>query len=103
MPIAKPVADSNAIEAAAFVIQFEREFSESEIEALFALAQRLKQDLPSFQKLITLLVGVSEEGASSVATAPFPRQRLAGILLQHFRDNGKPDWVLRASNNQVAA
>ena len=93
---AKPVAESNSIEAAAFVIQFEREFSELEIEALFALEQRLKDELPSFQKMTALSVNISDE-----QLAPITRPRLGGVVLQHFQENGKPDWVLRAGHNQI--
>lgn len=95
MSIARPAAGQNSIEAAAFVLQFARSFNLQEIEQLFALEQQLAGDLPSFQKVSSLIVTASESSPS------ISQQQLAGVVLQKFQENGKPEWMLRAAGNQV--
>lgn len=98
--IAKPYAGHNAIEAVAFVLQFAREFSEKEVEFLLSLEDKHKNDLPSFLKLTGLTVNVAEAPSNKHAMMN-QSQKLSGVLLQHFQDNGKPDWALRISGNHI--
>lgn len=98
--IAQPYAGHNALEAVAFVLQFAREFSEQEVEFLLSLEEKHKRDLPSFLKLTGLIVNVAESSSSKSAMMN-QSQKLTGVLLQHFQENGKPDWALRVSGNHI--
>ena len=95
MSIACPIAETNAIEATAFVLVFSREFEEKEVEALLSLEHSLKATLPSFTKTSALTLNVVDNAPAEQT------QIMSGVLLQSFQENGKPDWVLRASDNMI--
>lgn len=97
MTFARPIATTNAIEAAAFAIVFAREFEESEVEALLSLELSLKDVLPKFDKTSAVTLSVTGDAPAEQT------QKLSGVLMQHFQQNGKPDWVLRASENRIVA
>jgi hypothetical protein len=95
MPVARPIANTNAIEATAFVLVFSREFEEKEVEALLSLEHSLKSELSSFTKTSSLTLNVVDNAPAEHT------QQLSGVLLQSFQDSGKPDWTLRASDNMI--
>jgi uncharacterized protein (TIGR04255 family) len=95
MPVARPIAETNAIEATAFVLVFSREFEVKEVEALLSLEHSLKTILPSFTKTSSLTLNVVDNAPAEQT------QQLSGVLLQSFQVNGKPDWALRASDNMI--
>lgn len=95
MPVARPIAETNAIEATAFVLVFSREFEEKEVEALYSLEHSLKTTLPSFSKTSALSINVVDNAPAEQT------QKMSGVLLQCFQENGKPDWVLRASDKTI--
>lgn len=97
MPEVKPFAGRNALEAAVFLVQFRDEFSAQDVETLFSLKERHTAELPSFEKMTTLTFGMIGNAA------PQQESREAGVILQSFKNNGRPDWVLRASGNQIIA
>ncbi len=95
MPEAKPFAGRNALETVVFLVQFRDGFSSQDVEALFSLKDRLATELPSFEKTTTHTFGVVGNGA------PLQQAHESGVVLQRFTANGRADWVLRASGNQV--
>lgn len=95
MPVARPIAETNAIEATAFVLVFSREFEEKEVEALLSLEHSLKTILPSFTKTSAINFNVVDNAPAEQT------QQMSGVLLQSFQENGKPDWALRASENMI--
>lgn len=92
--MARPIGDKNAIEAMAFMIAFERPISVGTGENLLGLEMLLKEELPSFSRVNSLMVRV-EEGK------PTPLSTYGGVLLQRFRSDGRPVWTLRADGNAV--
>lgn len=97
MSVALPIAETNAIEAAAFVLVFSREFEEKEVEALYSLEQSLKSILTNYSKTSSLMVNVIDNAPAEQS------QKMSGVLLQSFQENGKPNWSLRASDNIIVA
>jgi len=97
MSEARPISETNAIEAAAFALVFSREFEEKEVEALYSLEHSLKSTLSSYSKTSSLMVNVIDNAPAQQS------QKMSGVLLQSFQDNGKPSWSLRAADNMIIA
>lgn len=95
MPLARPIAATNAIEAAAFALSFARNFEGHEIEALFSLEQSLRTVLPNFVKTNEIIFNLTD------STHAEQTQKMSGVIAQSFQENGKQDWVLRASENKI--
>jgi uncharacterized protein (TIGR04255 family) len=96
--VALPIAGHNAVESAAFVFGFGRPFALKEVEALFSLEARARDELPSYTTIQTLQFNLAEPSQGPSAPAS---QQVTGVLLQKFRPDGKPEWVLRADGNQI--
>lgn len=95
MAEAKPFAVHNALEAVGFIVQLKNHFSAQDVEALFSLKERLAEELPSFEKMTTHMLGVVGN------SLPQQESRDSGVILQSFKSNGRQDWVLRAMHNQI--
>jgi uncharacterized protein (TIGR04255 family) len=78
----------------AFMIAFERPISAGTGENLLGLETLLKDVLPNFSRINSLMVRV-EDGK------PTPLSTYGGVLLQRFRPDGRPVWTLRADGNAV--
>jgi uncharacterized protein (TIGR04255 family) len=92
--VARPIGNRNAIETMAFMIAFERPISAGTGENLLGLEALLKDELPNFSRINSLMVRV-EEGK------PTPLSTYGGVLLQRFGPDGRPVWTLRADGNAV--
>lgn len=90
--MARPIGNRNAIETMAFMVAFERPISVGSGENLLGLEKLLKDELPNFNRINSLMVRV-EEGK------PTPLSTYGGVLLQRFRPDGRPVWTLRADGN----
>jgi uncharacterized protein (TIGR04255 family) len=95
MSLARPISTANAIEAAAFVLMFDREFEDQEVEALLSLEQSLKDVLPNFLRLNSVTLNVTDNAPTE------QMQKMSGVLMQNFQKNGKQDWILRTSENRI--
>lgn len=96
MTLAKPITEKNAIDAITFAVVLERHFNAHEAENLLRLENTLRDKLPSFSRM----TGVSFRVENDHIAEQTPKA--TGVLLQHFKPDGKPDWVLRAVDNQIA-
>jgi hypothetical protein len=85
-----PINDFNAIEAAAFVIVFDRSFTEKEQNKLLSLQKELADDLPVFQ--IAPTFDVKEQMVFTKT----------GVVLKKIDEDGKDEWVLRTLSNQIS-
>ncbi|BBL76534.1 TIGR04255 family protein [Methylomagnum ishizawai] len=92
----QPINDKHAIEVAAFIVAFERPFSERSIEALLGLQELLKADYPAFNKIGVFKISFGDKTAPSQ-----PSNKISGVLLQKFRTDGRPAWALRVENNNI--
>lgn len=92
----QPISGKHAIEAAVFMLAFERPFQGAALDALSGLQSALAEDFPVFQKINVLEVRI--EGG-----APITHQAggISGVSLQRFRPDGRPAWSLRADGNAI--
>jgi uncharacterized protein (TIGR04255 family) len=91
-----PIGEKNAIDSASFIVVFDRPFESNVIESLHGLKQLLKDDYPHFES--TKAMEVRFEGGEV-------RQQIgvaSGCVLQNFRLDGRPSWVLRVEGNAIA-
>lgn len=95
MTKAVPIKSVNAIEAAAFVISFNRAFTESETKKLLSLEKKFKEELPSFAQ--DMLAQVKIENNKVLQQ----NVHKSGVKLQHFAADGKPTWLLHVSDTQI--
>ena len=95
----RPFAEHNAIEAVAFVVVFARDFTPREAEFLLSLEASLKDELPAVLRVNDMVINIVDGPNASPMSSQ--GQQLTGILLQHFREDGRPDWALRATGNRV--
>jgi uncharacterized protein (TIGR04255 family) len=84
----------NSIESATFILALERPFNEQELQCLLRLESALKEELPFFTPINTLSVKV--EGGQVTQS-----QEMIGVLLQHFKSDGKPSIVLKVERNVI--
>lgn len=94
MPAA-PVNQENAIDAAAFVVLFNRPFTEKEETSLLALKEIFRDELPDFSR--TTMVTVKHEAGRP----PEHVVKESGLRLQKFEPSGKVGWVLNILENQL--
>ena len=84
----------NAIELSSFILIFERSFSKNELQSLRQLKSKFKEDLPVFNEINS--VNVSIEGHNIKNS-----NETIGFLLQSFKDNSKPSWILKIEENII--
>lgn len=92
---AVPINSANAIDAAAFVIIFDRSFTEKEENKLLGLQKTLEKDLPQFSQ--DMIIGAKLEN-EKITTQDV---RKSGIKLQKIEPNGKVGWSLHVFGNQI--
>lgn len=92
---AVPINLTNAIDAVAFVIVFDRTFTEKEENKLLKLQEDLKKDLPLFSQ--DVLIGTKIENEIIVTQDV----KKSGIKLQKIEPNGKIGWSLHILGNQI--
>ncbi len=85
----------NAIELSSFILIFERSFNKNELQSLRRLKSKFKEDLPVFNEIINS-VNVSIERHNIKNS-----NETIGFLLQSFKDNGKPSWILKIEENTI--
>ncbi len=91
-----PIGEKNAIDSASFIVVFDRPFESNVIESLRGLQQLLKDDYPHFES--TKAMEVRFEGgevSQQIGVA-------SGCVLQNFRLDARPSWVLRVEGNAIA-
>lgn len=89
-----PINKENAIEQSSFILIFERSFDKNELQSLRRLESKFKEDLPVFNEINS--VNVSIEGHNIKNS-----NETIGFLLQSFKDNGKPNWILKIEENMI--
>ncbi|MBR8366921.1 TIGR04255 family protein [Burkholderia sp. AU19243] len=94
MAIAKPIRQHNAIEAMAFVLTFSRAFDAAEVTRLATLRETLRSDLPRFETTQGIAFHIGMPNITQQATP-------SGVLLQRFKEDGTPAWVVRATDQNV--
>jgi len=92
---AMPINSTNAIDAAAFVVLFNRPFTEKEESKLLSLKETFKDELPDFSR--TTKITLKQEAGK------LPEQIVqeSGLKLQKFEPSGKIGWVLNVIENQI--
>lgn len=97
--VSRPLSEQNSIEAVAFVVTLERVLLEREVESILTLEGILKDDLPRVAKVSDVHVNLSEDdGPQSVS---MQQQKVAGIMLQKVREDGRPSWALRVAGTNI--
>ena len=91
----KPISEKHAIDAASFIVVFERPFEANVIESLRGLHELLKIDYPHFNPTNTMEVRVTGSEVSQQVGIS------SGCLLQNFRFDGRPSWTLRVEGNAI--
>jgi len=92
---ATPINSANAIDAAAFVVLFNRPFTEKEETKLLALKETFKDELPDFSR--TTKVTFKHE----TGKPPEHVVKESGLKLQKFEPSGKIGWVVNVIENQL--
>lgn len=92
----QPINSKHAVEVTAFVVAFERPFSERSLEALLGLQEVLREDYPIFNKTAVLEVRIDDKGGASQQS-----NKASGIMLQKLRSDGRPAWLLHAEGNSI--
>ncbi len=92
---ATPINSANAIDAAAFVVFFNRPFTEKEEAKLLALKETFKDELPDFSRT-TKVTSKHEAGKP-----PEHLVKESGLKLQKFEPSGKIGWVVNVIENQI--
>jgi hypothetical protein len=95
---AKPCNPNNAIDVTAFVIIFDRFFTEQEENKLLALQAIFKEELPHFSRNTKVAIMMHDASASK---QPEHTVKEAGCKLQRFETNGKISWSLNVMDNQI--
>jgi hypothetical protein len=92
---ATPINSANAIDAAAFVVIFNRLFNEKEENKLLALKEIFKDELPDFSR--TTKVTIKHE-----KDKPLERvEKESGVKLQKYEPSGKIGWAVNVIENQI--
>lgn len=91
----KPISEKHAIDAASFIVVFERPFEAGVIDSLRGLHELLKTEYPNFTPTNTMEVRVVGEVSQQVGITA------SGCLLQNFRPDGRPSWTLRVDGNAI--
>jgi len=92
---ATPINSANAIDAAAFVVLFNRPFTEKEETKLLVLKEIFKDELPDFSR--TTKVTFKHEAGKP----PEHLVKESGLKLQKFEPSGKIGWVVNVIENQI--
>lgn len=89
-----PCREQNAIVAAGFAFEFEREFDQSSYLELFSLHQGEKDSLPRRQLQSGLKFQLSPSGVSQKQT-----EEIVGIVFDRINPSGVPQWIFSATAN----
>ncbi|MDQ6951163.1 MAG: TIGR04255 family protein [Mariprofundales bacterium] len=92
-----PIHKQNAIELMAFVIAFEQPFSPSTCEVFLGLQEPFSEEFPTFNRTMNVEIKVADEKPVEQS------EHLNGIVMQKTRENGQPEWQLRAQGNSIIA
>lgn len=92
---AKPINSKNAIDAVAFVVLFNRHFTEKEDSDLLQLKEVFKDELPNFSK--NTIVTLKQE----LGRQPEHVVKESGLKLQKFEPSGKIGWILNITEGQL--
>lgn len=92
---ATPINSANAIDAVAFVIFFNRPFTEKEEAKLLVLKEKFKNELPDFSRTTKVLVKHEAGKVSEHLVSE------SGIKLQRFEPSGKIGWILNIIENKI--
>ena len=93
--MASPINQENSIESSCFVLVFERAFHKQELLSLSRLEHLFHDNLPSFRQINSIKLKLVD-GATAEQT-----QDISGVVLQCFKNNGKPSWELKIENNTI--
>lgn len=91
----RPISGKHAIEVAAFVVVFERPFSDRAIDSLLTLKESLQEQYPTFSETKVIKMRVESEGQAQQSS------KLSGVSLQKTGEGNKQEWVLRADANTI--
>lgn len=92
---AAPINSANAIDAAAFVVLFNRPFTEKEETNLLALKEIFKEELPDFSR--NMQVSFEQQAGKQ----PVHSVKESGLKLQKFEPSGKIGWILTIIENRL--
>jgi len=95
--VSTPVHKQNAIELMAFVITFEQPFSPLACENFLGLQESFSEEFPTFNRTMNVEIKVTDEKPIEQS------EHLNGIVMQKTRENGQPEWQLRAQGNSIIA
>lgn len=90
-----PINQNNSIESSCFVLVFERAFNKQELLSLSRLKEVFHEDLPSYREINSIKVKLVD------GTTAEQSQDISGVVLQCFKNNGKPSWELKVENNII--
>lgn len=90
-----PISGKHAIEVAVFVVAFERPFSETTLSGLMGLQEALRTNYPTFSPINALAVHVQGDRVET------SRDKIAGVMLQNLKEDGRPLWSLRVNENTI--
>jgi len=95
--VSTPINKKNAIELMAFVIAFEQPFSPVTCENFLGLQDTFSEEFPNFNRTMNVEIKVTDEKPVEQS------EHLNGIVMQKTRENGQPEWQLRAQGNSIIA
>ena len=90
-----PFNDKNAIELCSFYLVFERAFNKQELQSLTRLEKVFQNEFPFFKEINIVNVQIEGDSVKNF------REKISGILLQCFNDDGKPSWILKIERNII--
>jgi uncharacterized protein (TIGR04255 family) len=93
---AVPINSANAVDAVAFVIIFDRNFTEQEEKKFLELQKTLADDLQQFSQ--DIVIETQLENGKAVKH----ESKNSGIKLQSIQPNGKVGWGLHIFANQIS-
>lgn len=91
-----PCRDQNAIVAAGFAFEFEREFDQSSYLELFSVHQGDQDALPRRQLQHGFKLQLSSSGVAQKQT-----QEIVGVVFDQITSTGMPVWIFSATANLV--
>lgn len=93
---AKPINQTNAIEAVGFMLSFARKLTQNEIDRLLGLESVFKDELPVFSKLAGFGVTI-ENNQVTQRTSQF-----SGVMLQKLASTpGKFSWIVQINEDTL--
>lgn len=91
-----PCRENNAIVAAGFAFEFEKEFDQSSYLELYSLHQGDKDTLPRGQLQSGVKFQLSPSGVSHKQT-----EEIVGVVFDRINQSGVPQWIFSATANLV--